>query len=67
MIKILILLLIVFIIFNLGRGLFFLLKKQSDREQVAKALTWRVGLSFVLFLFLIAAILLGWIQPNGLW
>lgn len=66
MIKIIILLLVAFIIFNLGRGLFFLMKKDRDQLQVVKALTWRVGLSLALFILIIVAYLLGWITPHGL-
>lgn len=52
MMKLLVILLLLFIIFNLGRGLFFLLKKQHDPVAVVKALTWRVGGSCVLFMLL---------------
>lgn len=66
MIKYLIVLLILFIVFSLGRGLFCLLQRDRDQLDVVKALTWRVGLSMGLFLFLTVAYFLGWIAPHSL-
>lgn len=52
---------------------FFLLRKGDDgandaqrRQRMARALAWRVGLSVVLFLCLLLAWKLGYIQPTGL-
>jgi len=35
-------------------------------HRMAHALTWRIGLSVVLFLCLLLAHALGWIQPTGI-
>lgn len=46
---------------------FFMLRRpgQSDRKSaMVKALTWRIGLSILLFLCVLAAYGLGWIEPR---
>lgn len=51
---------------------FFLLRKPDashdaqDSRRMAKALTWRIVLSVVLFVCLLLAWKLGYIQPTGL-
>ena len=54
----------------LGAALFFMLRSGYDEKakgkHMAQALAWRVGLSIVLFLCLLAAWKLGYIQPTGL-
>lgn len=35
-------------------------------NRMAHALAWRIGLSVALFLFVLIAYKLGWIQPTGL-
>ena len=62
MVKIIIVGLVLAIVYNLGRGLFFLVKTDSDRDKVAKALTWRVGLSAALVAFLLLSYAMGWLQ-----
>lgn len=39
-------------------------KPKTDR--MARALTWRIGLSVALFLCILIGYQLGWIQPTGL-
>ena len=63
--KIIIALALIAIIMSLGSGLYYLTKKEEDREKLVKALTWRIGLSITLFFLLIIAFLNGWIQPHG--
>ncbi|MDQ7048038.1 MAG: twin transmembrane helix small protein [Enterobacterales bacterium] len=65
-IKILIAILMLAILFSLFRGLYFLATEKSDSKKVVKSLGWRIGLSMTLFLLIVAAILLGWIEPHGL-
>ena len=50
-------------------GLFMLRKSQDGDRRDAKmawALALRVGMSIALFLFILLAYFLGWIQPSGL-
>lgn len=68
--KILVALAFLAIIASLGSALFFMMRRDgNDRQrgrQMARALALRVGLSVVLFLCLLAAWKLGYIQPTGL-
>lgn len=63
--KLLVLLILGGIIVSLGSGLFYLVSDKGDSGRLAKALTWRIGLSVALFALLIVAGLNGWIAPNA--
>jgi hypothetical protein len=47
----------------------FMLKRPQSKEvapkSMARALAWRVGLSIALFLFILLAWHMGWIQPRA--
>ena len=64
-IKILTILLLLTILYSLASSLFFLVRDKGEGERTVKRLTWRIGLSIVLFIFLWAAHQLGWIEPNS--
>ena len=68
--KILVALAFLAIIASLGSALFFMMRGNgNDRQRskhMAQALALRVGLSIVLFLCLLLAWKLGYIQPTGL-
>ena len=72
--KILVALAFLAIIASLGSALFFMMRRggnddrgdQARGRRMARALTLRVGLSIALFLCLLAAWKLGYIQPTGL-
>ena len=68
--KILVALALLAIIASLGSALFFMMRGNgNDRQRgkhMARALALRVGLSIVLFLCLLLAWKLGYIQPSGL-
>jgi hypothetical protein len=64
-IKILIVVFLITIIYSLGSALFFLVRDHGEGDRTVKRLTWRIGLSLVLFLFLWGAYRLGWIEPNS--
>jgi hypothetical protein len=60
--RILVVLMLVAIIASLGSALVFVYRDRGqDKTRAVKALTWRVGLSLVLFLLLMAAYRFGWI------
>ena len=63
-IKILIIVFLVVILYSLGSALVFLVKDHGEGDRTVKRLTWRIGLSLVLFLFLWIAYQAGWIEPN---
>lgn len=66
LIKTVVVLLLLFIFFSLGSALYFLVHDKGQSTRIVKALTWRIGLSIVLFALLIVAFLLGWIAPHSI-
>ena len=61
---IIILAVLLLILTSLGFGLFYLLKPGDNNGNVVKALSFRVGLSMMLFLGILFAINQGWIVPS---
>ncbi|MEM8547625.1 MAG: twin transmembrane helix small protein [Pseudomonadota bacterium] len=64
--RLIVILLLLGIVVSLGSGLFYLTRDQEDSGRLVRALTWRIGLSVLLFGFLILAGIMGWIEPGGL-
>ncbi|UUZ50528.1 twin transmembrane helix small protein [Massilia sp. B-10] len=64
--KILVALAFVLIIGSLASALFFLMRDKGKSNRTVHALALRVGLSISLFLLLLAAHYMGWIQPTGI-
>jgi hypothetical protein len=58
------------IIASLGSALFFMMKDGRDGKpkssNMARALALRVGFSILLFVLILIAHRLGWIQPTGI-
>ncbi|MDZ4731370.1 MAG: twin transmembrane helix small protein [Xanthomonadales bacterium] len=65
LIKLIILLFLLTILYSLASSFFFLVKDKGQGDRTVQRLTWRVGLSLVLFLLLWGAHSLGWIEPNS--
>lgn len=63
-IKAVIVILLGFIFFSLGSALYFLMRDRENSDRIVKALTWRIGLSLLLFAFIIFAFAMGWITPH---
>jgi len=66
--KLVIIILLLAMIASLGIGLFHLLKTPDETDKgdkVVKALTWRIGIWAVLFIFILAGVKLGWIEPSN--
>jgi hypothetical protein len=64
--KVIIIVFLLSIFYSLGSALYFLIRhSKGDSTRVVKALTWRIGLSLVLFLFLMFAFAMGWIAPHA--
>lgn len=66
LIKILIVLFLVVIVYNLFAGLFFMMTDKGQTNRTVRALTWRIGLSVFLILLVILGILTGVIKPHDL-
>jgi hypothetical protein len=54
------------IVYNLGAGLFYMMRDKGTTDRTVKALTWRIGLSVFLILLIIAGIFTGVIKPHGI-
>lgn len=67
MLKIIVLLMMLAILASLVSAMIFLFRGGRGNDQrMAKALTWRIGLSLTLFLLLMAGFYFGIITPNGM-
>lgn len=64
--KFIVTVILILIIGSLGSALLHLLGGRGGKKGTVRALTWRIGLSIVLFVGLIIAAQLGYIQPHGL-
>lgn len=63
--KLIIIAFLIFIIFNLGSALYYMVKDRGQTDRTVKALSWRIGLSVTLILLIILGIATGVIQPHG--
>lgn len=64
-IKVLTILFLLTILYSLASSLIFLVRDKGEGERTVKRLTWRIGLSIVLFVFLWVAYHFGWIEPGS--
>lgn len=64
--KTIILIAMFIILIALASGLIFLVRDEGKAKRTVKALTWRIGISLALFLFLLLAFSLEWISPHGI-
>ncbi|GGC88610.1 MULTISPECIES: twin transmembrane helix small protein [Undibacterium] len=64
--KIIVAIAFILIIFSMGSALVYLMKDKGKSNRTVKALAFRVGFSISLFIFILIANRLGWIQPTGI-
>jgi hypothetical protein len=64
--RIIVIVVFVGILASLGSALFYLMKERGGSARMARALTFRIGLSVALFMFLLFSHWMGWIQSTGL-
>ena len=64
--RILVILVFIGILASLASALVYLMKDRGSTNRTVNALTLRIGLSVTLFLFVLAAYLMGWIESTGL-
>jgi len=64
--KIVIVVIFVCILASLGSALFFMMRDKGRTRNTARALGLRVGLSVLLFLFILFAHYQGWIESRGI-
>ncbi|GAB2993620.1 membrane protein [Arenimonas maotaiensis] len=63
--KLLIIAFILVIIWNLGAGLYYMMVDKGKSDRTVKSLSWRIGLSVLLILLVVAGIFTGVIKPHG--
>jgi hypothetical protein len=63
--KILVVLLLLVVVSALFSGMYYMMKDKGKSDRAVKALTWRIGLSLVLFALLMIGAATGLIQPHG--
>lgn len=64
--KILVAIAFILILTSLGSALVFLMRDKGKSNRTVKALAFRVGFSIALFVLILVAHQLGWIQPTGI-
>jgi putative copper export protein len=65
LVKIIIVLFMLVILYSLGSAMFYLVRNKDRSDNVVKALSWRIGLSIVLFVLLFVGYAMGWITPHS--
>ncbi len=65
LIKFFIILFLLVILYSLASSFFFLVRDKGQSDRTVQRLTWRIGLSLLLFVLLWVAHSLGWIKSNG--
>ena len=63
--KIIVIAVMIIIVGVLASSLIFLVRDKGSSKRTVTALTWRISLSLILFLFLLLAFKLHWIAPHG--
>ena len=66
-VKIVIVVMLLLIIASLGKALFHMIRGDRDKDSMVRALSWRVGLSVSLVLFIVLASALGIIEPHDVY
>lgn len=66
MVKLIVVILLLVIVASLGSALLHLVREPHGSKRMAKALTWRIGLSVGLFLLLLLGYATGVLTPTGL-
>lgn len=64
--KTLILLVLAFIIYNLGLAMYYMIKEKGQGKNTVRFLTVRIAISFGLFILMIIALKMGWLQAHSL-
>ena len=63
--KYIMLLFFIFIVYSLGSALYYMMKDEGGSKRMVKALTMRIGVSLLLFVFVLFSFWMGWIKPSG--
>lgn len=64
LIKLIIIVFMLAIVFTLASSFYYLVVDKGQSDRTVRRLSWRIGLSLVLFLMLYGFHLMGWIKPS---
>jgi len=64
--KIFIVIILLFVIYNLALAMYYMIKDKGRGKNTVRFLTVRIAVSFVLFLFIILSMKMGWIQAHSI-
>ena len=64
--KIFIIIILLFIIYNLILAMYYMIRDKGQGKNTVRFLTVRIAVSFALFLFIIVALKMGWLQAHSL-
>jgi len=56
----------IFILWNLGAGLYYMMVDKGRSKRTVNSLTWRIGLSVGLIVLVIIGIATGVVEPHGI-
>lgn len=56
----------IFILWNLGAGLYYMMVDKGRSKRTVNSLTWRIGLSVGLIVLVIIGIATGLVEPHGI-
>jgi succinate dehydrogenase/fumarate reductase cytochrome b subunit len=65
--KLIVIAALIAILYNLGAGLVYMMIDRGGTSRTVNALTWRIGLSVALIVFVMFSAWMGWIKPHGLY
>ena len=63
--KLVIILFLIVIVYNLGAGLYYMMVDKSENDRMVRSLTWRIALSVALIAIIGIGLWTGWIQPHN--
>ena len=64
--KILIVVILLFIMYNLGLAMYYMIRDKGQGKNTVRFLTVRVAVSFALFAFIFLALKMGWIEAHSI-
>ena len=64
--KAIIVILLLMILFSLGTALYHMVRKERNPDGVVNSLTYRIGLSVLLFVLIFFGVYMGWITPHAI-
>ena len=63
-VKLIVIVLLIAAVVSLARALMSLVRNEGKSGKTMRALAWRVGLSAMVFVFILVSMMMGWIQPH---